>query len=205
MADQEMHDSDCDSIPSPVYEPISVATKRPCPDLPAFRKKRSSQENVNQNNTENRFQLIVTFPDSTKPFKKWAIEDRKRVLLEIESTLKHSRVHVGAAGDLFINPANEIQKMEILLLSVIDKKRVHCHLSKQESEPKRVIRGIPITEDSITLVSELMKEGVTNAKRIHINKDNVDILTGTVILTFDRKPPNYLTLAGVKHALSELK
>ena len=146
----------------------------------------------------------ISFPE-LDIFSNPPISSRREFLNELDTLFPNASAKVGAGGDLFITPVNQKQKSELLSLDEIDKFKITCSLSKLESEPKRALNGIPLSESLEDLLKELKNIGVTAAERRSVMKDGELIQTDSVILSFNRQPPSHVSIAAQLYPLVTLR
>lgn len=134
-------------------------------------------------------------------FEKSSFKDMARFMSELELSvgcIKESRI--GSAGDLFITPCNEDQKVHLLNLKTVGTFSIVVKLTNFEANPKGVIFNVPITERDEDLLELLREQGVTELKRMTRGERREPL--PIVILTFSNELPLFVSIASRRYQVA---
>lgn len=111
--------------------------------------------------------VIVSAVDTPQYFLHLNFPDTKifvDALAELVTPVKN--VEVVSGGDLLVFPFDRVQKEAILKLKTINNVKVACNLTKSETEFKRVIAGVLVSEESDAMLDLLKDQHVTHVHRM---------------------------------------
>lgn len=134
------------------------------------------------------FPLIITFPSLNKPFKQMPVDGRKSFLNSLIDLFPSAVSKIGANDDLFVTVLDSASKIGLLKLKRLGDFEPACNRTARESELKKTMFCVSKADTEDALVNHLSHIGVIKAHRISRKECDIDVATGSVILTVNRTP-----------------
>jgi len=182
-------------VGSPGDESLSSNMKNLPPSSPSktsSKKQKLDSEKTNVNETMNYETMKLPSPqffmivgtDEDKPMRKVSPMKGHLILKGLIGSV--DKVIRLANGDLIVGVSHQTHKTNLLKMTVFDTAPVLVTPHKTMNSKKGVIRCAALRDiPEIQIAEELADQGVTEAKKIMIKKDNARIPSATIILTFN--------------------